>query len=139
MKKLIILILLAANIIASTSDVELKIYKNILSSIFPNKKAIKVWSDNSKKKKLFDKIDKVEIVSNQNSADILILYKQKPQTSDKIVFIGTYRLLKKYHKEAIGGFYWQKGRPNLLFLRKNLNSHNIHLSKDLEKFIEDNI
>jgi hypothetical protein len=123
---------------ASTVEVELKIYKSILGSIFPNKQTVSIWSDNKQKRELFKAIARVKIVSNQEDADIFILYKTKCRLTSKPIFVGTYALLKQC-KRAIGGFYWQKGRPNLLFLRKNLKTHDILLSKELEEYLEDEI
>lgn len=124
---------------ASTAEVELKIYKSVLSSMFPNHQVVHVWSDNPKIKKLFQTIENIKIVSEQKDADILMLYKTKCKVPDKIIFIGNYALLKQCKDKAVGGFYWQKGRPNLLFLRENLKAHNIVLPKKLEEFIEDKI
>ncbi len=126
-------------LVASTVGIELKIYGNILDTLLPEEQTISVWTDNPKKRQLFDSIRRVKIVSDSEDANILILYKTKCFNTDKIIFIGTYTLLKQCKNRAIGGFYWQKGRPNLIFLRNNLQRHTIRLSPELEEFIEDEI
>ncbi len=126
-------------LVASTVGIELKIYGNILDNLLPEKQIISIWTDNPKKRELLDSIRRVKMVSDAKDANILILYNTKCFSTDKIIFIGTYALLKQCKDKAIGGFYWQKGRPNLVFLRNNLQRHTVHLSQELEEFIEDEI
>jgi hypothetical protein len=123
---------------ASKIEIEEKIYKEILYTIFPYKQTIKVWCDTNDLYFLND-ISKVKILNNINDADILIIEHElkDKKYKNKIIFVRNYHLLKMYKSFVIGGFYWQKGRPNILFIRKNIDKFNIKLFNGLENFIED--
>jgi len=41
-----------------------------------------------------------------------------------------------YKKDIVGGFYWQKGRPNILFLKDNIDKYNIKLPSSMKQYIE---
>ncbi|WP_187647575.1 hypothetical protein [Nitrosophilus labii] len=143
MKKIVILLVLVINLIASVTKIEKEIYSTILKALFPQKKIIKIWVDNHHKKKLFRKINLVKLTNNYKNADILFVYNTKTLKDEKrdkaIIFVGKYTLLKDYQDRVIGGFFWQKGRPNIIFLRKNLEKFNITLPSNFEKYIEDRV
>jgi len=59
-----------------------------------------------------------------------------PQSCDgKLTFTNKYRLFMKEDR-IIGAFFWQKGRPNIIFGKKRLERENITLSADFQKYIE---
>ncbi len=79
----------------------------------------------------------LEIVTDCKEADIVILSTTKyiPSTCrDKILFGTRYQHLK--NKNVIGAFFWQKGRPNILFYKDRLNKNNIKLDSSFDKYIE---
>ncbi len=138
MKKLLFILVTALVLSASALEKERRIYRTILTAIFPDKQIIHVWLDNPKKREIFEKIDRVKVVKNHKDADILILYKSFDiPTDDKIVFADGYLVFEHYKNKLVGGFYWQKGRPNLVFIKKNLKSHDIKLPESLREYIED--
>jgi hypothetical protein len=53
----------------------------------------------------------------------------------KLVFTNKYRLFMKKPR-IIGAFFWQKGRPNIIFAKERLERENITLSTDFQKYIE---
>lgn len=137
MKKFVLIIVLSVCSFASVQHVEQEIYDKIFSSIFAGKKVVKIWIDDENdfynlKSKRFVFVKKPE------QADILIVNHSKDIVSNKPIFVRKYYLLKKYKNRAIGGFYWQKGRPNIIFLKSNLLKYNIHLPNDLNLYIEKN-
>jgi len=121
------------------NSVEKKIYTHILYSIYPHKAGIKVWSDDKHKQNLLLSIPKVQFVTDPQKADFLIIQHNKNIQPKGVIFVTDYHLLQHYKNQAIGGFYWQKGRPNILFLRKNLQKHHIKLPKDMQEYIEDTL
>jgi len=56
------------------------------------------------------------------------------ECKDKILFGTKYQTLS--NKNVVGAFFWQKGRPNILFYKTRLDQHKITLDKDLEKYID---
>ena len=139
MKKILLLCSLTIILLASDAQYELKIYKTLLNNVFPKKQTIKVWSDCPEKKNMFSHLHNIIIVKNINNADIMIVQKQKNLPQNKIIFATNYLILKNYKKEAIGGFYWKKGRPNILFLKANLSRHHINLPPSFNDYIEDSL
>jgi len=140
MKKLLLVLFLMININLMASNhyvtAEEKIYTSVLQALYGNKN-LKIWCDDKMKSDIFSHIAHVSLTKNPQNADILFVFHSFDIVSKKPKFVGSYALLKHYRSEAIGGFYWQKGRPNLLFLRANLSKAHLMLSKALQKYIED--
>ncbi len=139
MKKVVLLLLIPFLLLASDMQYELKIYSTLLHNFFPTKQIIKVWSDDAKKDKMLSSLPIVKIVKNTKDADILIVEKDKKLPKKKLIFATNYLIFKYYEKNAIGGFYWKKGRPNILFLRNNLSKNHLKLSSKFNEFIEDGL
>ncbi len=140
MKKIIVILAAAILLSASPADKERSIYRTILNAIFPDKQVIHVWLDNPKKRKIFENMERVEVVRDHDKADILILYKTYDvPLNNKIIFADGYLVFEHFKNRLVGGFYWQKGRPNLVFIKKNLKDHNISLPPSLKDYIEDDM
>ncbi len=139
MKKVLLIFLFLASVFANQSNVEKRIYETILNALFPAKQTICIWVDEPSKVELFKSINGVKVVSNSSKADILMLFKgediHKIDDSKKI-FANGYLVFQRVKGEAIGGFYWQKGRPNLVFINKKLKESGVSLPKKLKKYIE---
>jgi len=139
MKKILLFLLLPLLLYAGSQELEVKIYTKIASFLFPKRTVIYVWSDAPKTYKILSAIPRVIVVQNEDKADILFVTHDTTLQTKKMKFVTSYRLLKIYKESAIGGFYWQKGRPNLLFLRKNLQKHHCILPQGMQKYSEDSI
>lgn len=60
----------------------------------------------------------------------------KCNSSNKLFFTNNYqRLLKQ--KRYYGAFFWNKSRPNIVFVKKRLKKEGIDLPKNYIQFIED--
>ncbi len=80
----------------------------------------------------------INIVTDCDKADIILLSTTKKiplKCNQKLLFGSRYSHLK--NQNVIGSFFWQKGRPNILFYEKRLQEHNIKLSPSFDKYIED--
>lgn len=55
---------------------------------------------------------------------------------NKLFFTNNYQKLL-YTDKYIGAFFWNKSRPNIIFIKDRLVKQNIKLADDYEKFIED--
>ena len=139
MKKILLFLITSIILNASALKTESEIYATILHAIFPNKSIIYVWLDNPEKANIFYLMDDVKIVKDKVDADILLVYNTyNIEDKHKKVFANGYLAFKHNKKSIIGGFYWQKGRPNLVFLEKNLRKHQITLPPDLRGYVEGN-
>ncbi len=139
MKKIFLFLVLPLFLYAASSEFEVQIYKKIANTLFPRRTRIYVWSDTPKVYKILSAIPRVIIVQNKEMADILFVTHDTTLHTKKMKFVTNYRLLKIYKESAIGGFYWQKGRPILLFLRKNLQKYHCVLPQGMQKYSEDSI
>jgi len=139
LKKIIFLLLIATVLFSSDLKTEQKIYKLIIHALLPNKKDIKVWSDTKSKENLLRGIDDIVYVSSPTKANFVLLSKDKKTNKDVIKFVTNIQLLEAQQNNVVGGFFWQKGRPNILFLRRNLKEHNITLPESMQEYIEDEI
>ena len=77
------------------------------------------------------------IIDSCLQADIVILSNTKnipKQCEGKILFGTRYSHLKD--TRVVGAFFWQKGRPNILFYRDRLEKNNIKLDSSFNKYIE---
>jgi putative cell wall-binding protein len=137
--QILILLSLYSLLQAESISAEQKIYNLIFTGIFPHKYRVHVWVDDTKKREILSGMSKVIVVSSKKDADLLLVAKNFHIVSDKILFVSSYALLKHYRKSVVGGFYWKKGRPNLLFLRKNLSQHHITLPRSLQKYVEEEL
>ena len=79
----------------------------------------------------------LKIVESCSKAEVVILSTTKNipnECNNKILFGTRYSHLK--NKNVIGAFFWQKGRPNILFYKKHLKKNSIKLDSSFDKYIE---
>jgi len=119
------------------NDVQLasSIFNTIVSSVTHKKSASVYLYKNIESVSQYP--DKLQIVQDCSSADLVLLstVKNIPKDCDSKVLFGTrYSHLK--NKNVIGAFFWQKGRPNILFYKKRLKKYHIKLDKSFDKYIE---
>jgi hypothetical protein len=124
---------------ASKSSVEVQIIEKIATSMFPDQK-VTVWGETVELKNTLQQSKKIDSVENYNNARILFVSKKIPEniSSSNIIITTDYSLLIK-DQRALGAFFWQKGRPNLLFLRERMQRANVTLGHEFEKYIEDEL
>ena len=140
MKKLFLTIVLSVLLSASQTQTEQKIYETILRTILPHEKPIRLWSDSDSLVSELKALGDVVPIKEIDKADIAIVTKEDvPHDCHCLLFVTSYRLLKKYKDKAIGGFFWQKGRPNIIFLKKNLHVARMKLPKSMQQFVEDEL
>ena len=80
----------------------------------------------------------LKIVTECKDANIIILSTTRDipkECNKKLLFGSRYSHLK--NPNVIGSFFWQKGRPNILFYNKRLKEHNIKLDSSFNRYIED--
>ena len=140
MKKLLLFLLFSITLFASRSDTERKIYDTLIHAILPKEKVIYVWSDSKELTRELKKIKNIVLVPKLKEAKIAIVKKTEiPTQCSCLLFVTSYKQLKRYKDKAIGGFFWQKGRPNILFLKKNLQKEGVSLPKSMQQFIEEEL
>ena len=69
-----------------------------------------------------------------------IVFTSKDDNMDKkcktsLIFSTSYYLYE-HSPMIVGAFFWQKGRPNIIFRQKQLENLGINLPKDFRKYVE---
>jgi hypothetical protein len=139
LKKFFIFLLFVPLLFSSDLKTEQRIYDLIIHALLPQKQEIKVWSDTKEKEELLAPMKNVKIVSTPEKADFLLLSREYTPSVQGIKFVTNIQLLESAQESVVGGFFWQKGRPNILFLRKNLQKHHIKLPKAMQEYVEDEL
>lgn len=124
---------------ADDSVIASQIIDRTVSSLFGGEKVM-TWGDTAANIQIISQSAKMEIINDPHSAQFMIISKKIPDDISKktILFTTEYNLLSK-DERIIGAFFWQKGRPNLLFLRDRLKKADLKLGKEFNKFIEDEL
>jgi len=114
-----------------------KLYETVLGSIF-KERPIAVFATGDAKatlqnSKMFDVVANckdatVAVVGNDSSSE---------QGCKNIpIFATTHRSYMRI-LNAFGAFYWSKGRPQIHFRERGLKMFHLHLSYDLQRFIDE--
>ena len=119
---------------ANDTDIEKQIYESFFSSLSKSKVPT-IYTD-TKIASLSLVSDHFNLVDNCSDAEIVIMTQSdlSKECQSKIVFGTRYRHLKQPY--VIGAFFWQKGRPNIVFLGEKLEEKHITLDPSLEQFVE---
>ena len=128
--------MIVGSIIADDMTLESTIFNKVITAVTA-KESPKVYIY-TKNKALERYPGDLELVKSCKDADIVILttLKDIPEACKDKIFFGTrYQHLRD--ERVIGAFFWQKGRPNILFYRKRLDKFNIQLDKSFDKYIEE--
>ena len=140
MKKLFLIVATLALLFASEAQTERKIYDAIIHALFlDQERTIHLWSDSDRLRDELQKLRDIKIVEDIDQADMAIITNKLPKECKCLLFVTSNRRLKEYKNKAVGGFFWQKGRPNILFLKANLHKLNIKLPESMKQFVEDEL
>jgi len=135
LKIILLVFLLISTVYSSDKELATKIYLSIAQE-FSGKESPVFYL--YKDIKYLDKNANIKITKDCKSADIVVINTLKslsPECSKKVIFTTKYRLYSE-NENIIGAFFWQKGRPTVIFNRELLKQHNIVLSKSFQKYIE---
>lgn len=121
------------------SSIETQIIDKITVSMFPNQK-VTVWGETAYHKNIIQKSTQILPADHSTNATVLIVSKKIPENiaSNAVIISTEYSLLAK-DPRIVGAFFWQKGRPNILFIRERMQNANIVLGHEFDKYIEDEL
>jgi len=134
-----LLILIIATIIyaGDVNKIKAEIIENI-SMLYIKKHPIYIFIKSNyfnKTKKYLQKNYYFYIVNNCNKADICFVDSYPKNIKGKIIFLTSYLSYLK-NKNAAGAFFWQKGRPTIIFNKQFIINHHIKIPKEYEDFVE---
>lgn len=145
MKKYTLFIFIFIAVCAFAKDTHLSIEQQIVNKIthalIPHKKVVRVYSYGLESSLGFKNNPYTKLVDTVKKADVLFIGKSdfdKKKISIKPIVVLKYSLLKEY-PSALGAYYFQKNRPNIVMLEPRLKKMRIKLPKEFEKYTESKI
>jgi len=113
------------------------IYEKIFKS-FINSEQINIYADSIEFSEVFKHSSLLNRVYSPFEADITVVTKDDEILEDKtlILFATDIDLVKK-SSNVIGAFYWDHGRPKIVFIRSRLKYYNINIGYYFSKYIKD--
>ena len=133
--KIFLLCLFLSTLYADDAKLASDIFYNIVQSITKKAKPkVYIHFDIEALKKYPGLIVRVEKCREADIVLLSSLEKIPASCNDKILFGTRYFHLK--NSKVVGSFFWQKGRPNILFYQKRLDRYNLKLDAGFNKYIE---
>ncbi|WP_457744143.1 hypothetical protein [Sulfurimonas sp.] len=132
----LISLLYVSTLFGSDSEWKELILKKMLHSISKSK-TISIYSNDKSLTNEFKNSNSIEIVKTCNKCDF-ILAKEGVATSCKkpMIVFSYYKYL--HTPNAVGVFFWQKGRPTIRFSVKRLKYFGLNVKGELSKFVSKN-
>lgn len=133
--KLLFSILLTIQVSAFDTQTASKIFNKIFMATI-HKNTIHVYTINDEYTKVIQMAKNLHLEKNISKADILLVdsNSEVPKRNNTILFATNASVFRTNHL-AIGAFYWEHGRPKIIFLKSRLEAHHITLSPSFEKYI----
>ena len=129
----LILIFFSTIISGADSHWEGLIVEKILLSISHNRD-LNVYSQDKHVVELLKNIKKVHLTKNCGEADIVLSNLHYNERCHKPEIVFNYSKYKD-RPEAIGVFFWQKGRPTIRFSEQRLKEFGLHIDGEMAKFV----
>ena len=134
MKFLFLLLILFVSVYADIYTQ--KLYETILGSIFKERPIVVFVTGDAKatleNSKIFD------VVTTCKNASVAVIgddSSSKQECGNIPIFTTTHRDYMRI-LNAFGAFYWRKGRPQIHFRERGLKMFHLHLSHNLQRFID---
>jgi len=113
------------------------IYEKIFKSFIDSEK-INIYAESIDFSEVFKHSSLLHRVYSPLEADITVVTKDDEIIKDKtlILFATDIDLIKK-SSNVIGAFYWDHGRPKIIFIRSRLKYYNLDIGYFFSKYIKD--
>jgi len=125
--------IVSSNMAASDSQWEAMIIEKMLLSMTGDKNTT-IYTQDKQLKSIVNKLAKINMTDDCEKADFILSDIASNKSCKKPEIVFNYR---KYRNKtnAIGVFFWQKGRPTIRFSPKRLKYFGLHVSGELSKFV----
>ena len=135
MKQLLLTLLLSVQLLAFDTATAAKIFEKILTAM-QMQTPIATYTSNSEYQQVIEMAPSLSLVKNPNAADIILVdsFAEIPKDNTKIIFTTNASVFKK-NENAVGAFYWEHGRPKIIFLKHRLNAKDITISKSFQRYV----
>ncbi len=112
----------------------------IVDLLSQGKMETKVYFDTKRYKDIPKLVKTFRYTDDCKDADILFVdrFDTLPKECQKNheIFVTSYRDFIKHKDRIVGAFFWQKGRPTIIFNGKMLKRFGIYLPKKYDKYID---
>jgi hypothetical protein len=127
------LISLSTIVSGTDSHWEKMIIEKILQSV-SNQKDIGIYTQDENILKIVKTINNIHVVKSCEKADFVLSKLDNRSSCHKPVLLFSYN--EYIHTpDAIGVFFWQKGRPTIRFSSQRLKNFGLHIDGELSKFV----
>ena len=111
-----------------------KIFDKLFYAVL-QKEEIFVFTKDEEYKKVFINSKYLKIVDNPIKCDIILANDKNDlkNSNNKIVFTNEKELLEE-QENVIGAFYWNKGKPEIVFMKERIEKNNLKLQEGFEKY-----
>jgi len=135
LKKLWISILLSVQLLAFDTTTAAKIFDKIFDAMF-TQKSIVVYTVNKEYQDVVVAATSLQLSKSPELADIILVDSkyEVPKGNNYIIFTTDSSVFKR-NENAVGAFYWEHGRPKIIFLQSRLNTKGITLSDAFQRYI----
>jgi hypothetical protein len=115
-------------------DTASKIYDKLFYAVF-KKEDIKVYVNDDEYKKIILSSQYLKLTQEIENSDIIIITKVEDinKIKNKIAFSIEKEFLDQ-NENIIGAFYWNKGNPEIIFIKNRLEKHNLNLLESFKKY-----
>ncbi len=129
--------ILALVLDADETTLQRQIVHIVVQALTAPSTTIAIYSD--KPRRAWDLLhdgDTVHIVNKPQRANLCLFFEryEKGLCREKPIFFLSRHLFRHHAHDAAAAFYWQKGRPNVIFCKEWLRKHRWQLPDDLQKF-----
>lgn len=135
---------LAPNLHASEKGARLeqKIFNRILRGVTRHHEPYRVYFYGKTPPAGLRENPKIHLSHTPESAEVIIIgstrFSRSLAAIKKPALTLDYDLLRRY-PYAVGAYFWQKGRPNIVMIRSRLEKVGIVLPPDFDRFIDNTI
>jgi len=123
-------------------QLEQQIMNRILRALTGKQASIHVYYAGTRLPKSLLKNPEVILTARPENADVVLVDSRRADARlthlHKPILTLDYGALRDY-PNAVGAYFWQKGRPNIIMIRARLDRERIRLPAEFDRYIEDSI
>ena len=141
MRKLIFSFLVSITVFAGNAELlKASLFSLIVELLSNDDGYTEIYLDAPQYNSIKKYVKKFKFTNDCLSADIIFVDRIEnlpPECQDdKKIFVTKYSEYRKHRSKVVGAFFWQKGRPNIIFNKERLEYFGIKLPAKYDKYIE---
>lgn len=135
MRALLLIVLITLPLVASEAKWTRLLLEQMISNI-GHEGVQKVYAADTTVRGYLETLETITLVSSCEEAELVVTRQtQTEQGCDrKPAIVLSYRAFKN-RQDAVGAFFWQKGRPTVVYSKTRLDAFGLIVSDDLKKYV----